>query len=46
MFNPQANIITDLTPYLDENLSHTPILVESKQHRKQLMRENGLVEAG
>jgi len=41
-----SNIITDLEPYFDENLDKVPIYVESKQHRKQLMKERGLVDLG
>jgi len=29
-------------PYLDENLGHDPVVVESQQHRRFLMKERGL----
>lgn len=40
-------IIPDFEPYYDEHISKSgePVLVESKQHRKKLMQENGVTEA-
>jgi hypothetical protein len=38
------NIVKDLEPYLDENLTSDPVWVKSKQHRKELMREHGVIE--
>ena len=38
------NINPDFEPYMDENLGPDPILVKSKQHRRQLMSERGLVD--
>ena len=35
----------DFEPYIDENISDRPILVKSKKHRLQLLKENGLIEA-
>lgn len=35
----------DLQPYLDPNLGHEPVWVESRQHRKRLMKERGLAES-
>jgi putative FmdB family regulatory protein len=46
LFTGQVRVIPDITPYLDENISTTPILVKSRQHRKQLMKEHGLFERG
>lgn len=40
------NITPDIPQYLDENLGETPVLVKSRRHRKQLMKERGLVEIG
>lgn len=37
-------VVRDLEPYVDENLCGKPVLVKSKQHRKQLMREHGVYE--
>jgi hypothetical protein len=39
---PKIHIITDLTPYWDDNLGQNRVFVESKKHRKQLLRERGL----
>ena len=39
-----ANINPDFQPYLDENLGQDPVYVKSRQHRKQLMSERGLVD--
>lgn len=36
--------ISDLDPYLDMNIGSEPTWVKSKQHRKQLMKENGVSE--
>jgi len=33
-----------LKPYWDENLGPEPVYVTSSQHRKELMRERGLVD--
>lgn len=38
------HVIGDLEPYLDENMTHEPQWVKSKQHRKQLMKEHGVTE--
>lgn len=37
-------VIGDLEPYLDENLTSKPVLVKSKKHRKELMKEYGVSE--
>ena len=37
-------ISPDLEPYWDENMGQDPVYVKSKQHRKQLMGERGLVD--
>lgn len=41
------NIISDFQPYIDEHISKDgkPVLVQSKQHRKKLMKENDVYEA-
>lgn len=37
--------IKDLfVPYVDTNLFHDPVFVESKNHRKELMKKAGVVE--
>lgn len=41
-----ANVSPDMKPYLDPNLGHEPVYVESRQHRKRLMKERGLSEIG
>lgn len=46
LFSPSRQVIPDLTPYLDENISATPTYVKSKRHRRDLMKRNGLVEIG
>ncbi len=37
-------VVGDFEPYLDENLGPKPVYVKSKQHRKELMKQNGLDE--
>ena len=41
------NIHPDFEPYIDENISRTGdgVWVKSKQHRQELLRQNGLSEA-
>jgi len=34
----------DLEPYLDENLGHQPVWIESRQHRTAEMKRRGLVD--
>ena len=38
----RIHIIPDLDPYLDENLDSNPILVKSRRHRSDLLKERGL----
>lgn len=38
------HVVGDLEPYMDENLSDQPVYVRSKKHRRQLMKEAGVVE--
>lgn len=38
-------VIPDFEPYVDYNISDKPVLVKSKQHRKELMKRNGVSEA-
>lgn len=45
-FSFNVNISPDYEPYMDENLGPEPILVKSRQHRRELMRERGLVAIG
>ena len=40
------NIRCDIEPYVDENMGHEPVHVESRQHKKQLLKERGLTEIG
>ena len=42
----RSNIITDLIPHVDENMGHEPVYVKSRQHKKQLLKEKGLVAIG
>lgn len=44
LFSPPRNIICDLTPYWDENISKNgqPVYVESRQHKAKLLKQNGL----
>ncbi len=37
-------VVSDLVPYLDENIGTEPTWVKSKQHKKQLLRDNGVSE--
>jgi putative FmdB family regulatory protein len=45
-----TNIQCDLTPYFDENLADKKDIhgkwVKSRQHRKNIMKDQGLVEIG
>ena len=36
---------SDLKPYLDEHIGDKPVWVQSRKHRRQLMREHGVYEA-
>jgi len=46
LFSPPTHIAPDLKPYFDENISDTGEWVTSKQHRRELMKKNKLVEIG
>jgi len=48
VFATPRNVICDLEPYIDENIDRkgVPIQVESRRHRRQLMKDNHLFEAG
>lgn len=37
-------VVSDLDPYLDENLGDKPVWVKSKKHRERLMKEHGVSE--
>ena len=37
-----ANVICDLTPYMDGNIGHEPVYVKSKQHRAEILKDRGL----
>lgn len=37
-------VIGDIDPYMDENLGTTPVLVKSKKHREQLMKQHNVSE--
>lgn len=43
---PTPSIIPDIEPYLDEHMGHEPVYVKSRQHKKALLRERGLVMTG
>jgi len=38
------NIAPDLVPYWDENIGKEPVYIKSKQHRKQVAKDNGVAE--
>lgn len=38
---PKIHIIRDIEPYWDDNMGQNPVYVESRQHRKQLLKERG-----
>lgn len=38
------HVVGDLEPYVDENIGNEPVLVKSKRHRRQLMKEHGVQE--
>ena len=40
----KANVHPDFEPYLDENIGDEPTWIKSKQHRKQVMKENGVTD--
>lgn len=43
MFSPPiSKPILDIEPYWDENIAPQPILVQSRKHKEQLLKENGL----
>lgn len=42
LFSPPRAIICDIEPYWDENITPEPILVQSRRHKEQLLKENGL----
>jgi hypothetical protein len=49
LFSPTKYVICDIEPYWDENLSDQygrAKLIKSRQHKKQVLKEMGLVEAG
>jgi len=39
---PKIHIISDIEPYLDENMGDEPMVVRSRRHKNQLLRERGL----
>jgi putative FmdB family regulatory protein len=43
-----ANILCDIEPYMDQHMvsqaEPDPVLVKSRQHKKQLLKERGLVQ--
>lgn len=38
------SVIKDFQPYLDKNITDQPVLVKSKKHRQQLMKQYGVTE--
>jgi hypothetical protein len=40
----KQNIVPDLEPYVEENLGEKPVYIKSKQHRKEVMRKEGVYE--
>ena len=38
---PKIHIIRDLQEYWDDNLGQDPVLVKSRKHRNQLLKERG-----
>jgi putative FmdB family regulatory protein len=37
-----TRINPDITPYLEENISQSPVFIKSRRHRAQVLKENGL----
>lgn len=40
----KSKVHGDFMPYLDENIGDEPVWIESKQHRKKVMKENGVTD--
>jgi len=44
LIKPQQHVAIHIwTPYWEENITHQPVLVESKQHLKDLCKEHNLI---
>lgn len=43
LFSPPTNIITDIEPYFDDNIGSGGSWVTSRQHKRALMKQEGLV---
>ena len=41
----KSTVHSDFTPYIDDNIGTEPTWVESKKHRKELMKKNGVTDA-
>lgn len=39
-----CGIIGDLEPYVDEHMTYEPVLVKSKKHKRELMKEHEVSE--
>ncbi len=40
----KSAVHSDFVPYLDENIGSEPTWIKSKQHRKKVMKENGVTD--
>ena len=46
LFPLSVNISPDIQPYIDEHMGKDPVYVKSRKHKKQLLKERGLVQIG
>jgi len=44
LFHPVANVQKPFDPYVDENIAEdgNPVLIESREQKKRLLKQNGL----
>ena len=40
--DPKIHLIPDIEPYVDDQMDHDPVLVKSRRHRAELLKERGL----
>ena len=46
LFPTSWGTIPDIEPYVDENMGKDPIYIRSRRHKKEMLREKGLVMLG